>query len=245
MNRHARYAIYYTPHPASPLWALGSSWLGRDAMSGQSLQRPEMPRLSRINLDRLTADPRRYGFHATLKAPFEAAGAGAEEGLLELLEAFTLRRSAFDVHLEVAALGNFLALRLAEPSKPMDELHRDCVCDFDGYRKPISDEDLARKRRARLTPEQDARLLQWGYPYIFDDFHFHMTFTSRIASRASLEPIREALETLLSAHLAVPHRIEGIGLFGQVDRDNPFHLVQWFPLRGRLEAAAPERGAQA
>lgn len=245
MNRYARYAIYYMPDPASPLWALGSSWLGRDAVSGQTVQRPETPTLAAINLDRLTAGPRRYGFHATLKAPFEAADAGAEEGLLEDLEAFTVRRTAFDVRFEVAALGDFLALRLAGPSPPMDALHRDCVCDFDVYRKPISGEDLARKRRARLTPEQDARLQQWGYPYIFDDFRFHMTLTSRIACKASQGPIREALETLFSPHIKVPHRVEGIGLFGQVGRDNPFHVVQWFPLRGESTAAGPQRGAQA
>lgn len=243
MNRYARYAIYYMPDPASPLWSLGSSWLGRDAMSGQVLQRPRLPALATVNVDRLTAGPRRYGFHATLKAPFEAASGAAEKDLLESLDAFSGDRSPFDIRLQVAALGDFLALCLAEPCESMDQLHRDCVCDFDLYRKPISAEDLARKRRARLTPDQDARLQHWGYPYIFEDFRFHMTLTSRIAGKVSQGPIRMALEELFAPYVDSPSRVEGIALFGQVDRDAPFNVVQWFPLRGRSAALA--RGAQA
>ena len=251
MNRYARYAIYYTPEPGSPLWSLASSWLGRDAASGRAVQRPDMPTLAAINLDRLTAGPRRYGFHGTLKAPFEAADAAAEDGLLQALDDFTARSSAFDMRLEVGSLGDFIALRPAEPSPSMNALHRACVCDFDAFRKPISEEDLARKRGTRLTPAQDANLVRWGYPYILDEFRFHMTLTSRIACKASQAPVREALAALLAPQLAAPHRIEGIALFGQVDRDSPFDVVRWFPLRGRSTAtttattSAAERGARA
>lgn len=238
MNRFARYAIYYMPDPESPLWSLASSWLGRDAVSGRDLQRPDLPALAGINLDRLTAGPRRYGFHGTLKAPFEAADTATEDGLLQALDDFTARSSPFELRLEVGALGDFVALRPAEPSPSMDALHGACVCDFDAYRKPISEADLARKRGSRLTPDQDANLVRWGYPYILDQFRFHMTLTSRIACKASQGPIREALEALFAPQLAAPHRVEGIALFGQVDRDAPFDVVQWFPLRGRPAATA-------
>ena len=243
MNRFARYAIYYMPDPSGSFWSAGSSWLGRDAISGQTLPRPTLPGLADINADRLTAGPRRYGFHGTLKAPFAAAYDGAENELLVALDAFAASRCPFEVRMEVASLRDFIALRLTEPSDPMTALHRDCVCVFDRFRLPISDGDLARRQRGRLTPDQDAYLLRWGYPYIFDQFHFHMTLTSRITSKATKVRIVEALAELFAPHLAAPHRVDGIALFGQPALDEPFQVLDWFPLRGAPTSA--EHGAQA
>ena len=247
MNRYERHAIYYMPDPASPLWSLASSWLGRDAASGKSLQRPALPALAQVNLDRLTAGPRHYGFHATLKAPFEPASERSEGALLAALDAFAATRAAFDVQLEVGALGDFLALRLAQPSDAMVDLHAACVRDLDDYRQPISAHDLARKRQGKLTPAQDAYLVRWGYPYVFEHFRFHMTLTSRIANDAARAPIRDALAAMFAPQLAMPHRVSGIALFGQVDRDAPFDVIQWFPLRGQPTAASrlPETAARA
>ncbi|MEE4298125.1 MAG: DUF1045 domain-containing protein, partial [Pseudomonadales bacterium] len=191
----------------------------------------------------LTRRPRRYGFHATLKAPFEPAGPDVEAALLDSVEAFARRRSPFEVRFEVAPLGDFMALRLAETSTAMKELHWDCVRALDAHRAPISDADVARRRKGRLTPEQDAFLLQWGYPYIFDQFRFHMTLTSRIACRSSQEPIRAALAELFAPHTETPHLVEGIALFGQVDRQAPFRVVEWFRFRGERhhdDARVPE-----
>lgn len=242
MNRFERYAIYYMPDPASELWRLASAWLGRDAVTGQSIDRPPVPVLEHLNTDRLTAGPRHYGFHATLKAPFEPAGPDVEAALLQSVEDFTRSRSPFEVRLEVAPLGDFMALRLAETSLAMKTLHWDCVRELDAQRAPISDEDIARRRKARLTPEQDAHLVQWGYPYIFDQFRFHMTLTSRIACNSSQGPIRDALTEMFAPHTSAPHRVEGIALFGQVDRQAPFRVVDWFAFRGEraTDARIPE-----
>ncbi|MEM9744825.1 MAG: DUF1045 domain-containing protein [Pseudomonadota bacterium] len=238
MNRFGRYAIYYMPDPASELWSLASSWLGRDAYTGRELNRLELPALKKANLDRLTASPRHYGFHATLKAPFETVGRDVESLLLSSVEDFASRRSPFSVQLEVAPIGDFMALRLAEPAAAMTALHEDCVRDLDRLRTPISDSDLVRRRKARLTPVQDAYLVRWGYPYVLDEFRFHMTLTSRIASRSSKESIRQVLADLFAPHTSVPHRIEGIAVFGQADRQAPFRVVDWFAFRGAELAGA-------
>lgn len=247
MNRFERYAVYYMPDPASELWQRASAWLGRDALSGRPVERPVIEGLEHVNADRLTAGPRHYGFHATLKAPFEPAGTDVETALLQAVDDFTQRRAPFDVRFEVAPLGDFMALRLAEESPAMKELHRDCVRELDAQRAPISDRDIARRRKARLTPEQDAYLVQWGYPYIFDQFRFHMTLTSRIACRSAQAPIRDALAAHFAAHTEAPHRIEGIALFGQVDREAPFRVVEWFAFRGERDAGAriPESASTA
>jgi hypothetical protein len=54
--------------------------LGRDALSGESLSGFAIPGTDAQGWRELTAEPRRYGFHATLKAPFRlAAGLSADE----------------------------------------------------------------------------------------------------------------------------------------------------------------------
>ena len=45
-----------------------------------------------------------------------------------------------------------------------------------------------------LTPRQDAMLVRWGYPYVFDTWFFHMTLTRRLsaAEKRSFMPAAEA-----------------------------------------------------
>jgi hypothetical protein len=60
----ARVAIYYAPLPDDPLTSLSSSWLGRDPRSGEPVRHPDLDGIAEV-----TAEPRMYGFHATLKPP--------------------------------------------------------------------------------------------------------------------------------------------------------------------------------
>ena len=232
MSRAARYAIYQTPHPDSGLWSLASCWLGRDAATGAATERPSVSGLANCNLDRLTAVPRHYGFHGTLKAPFEPAAGFDEADLRAAMRDFARSRSPFEVPLDVGLLGDFLALRPLQPSSALDELHRDCVREFDVFRAPIAADDLARRRHKRLTPEQNAYLARWGYPHIFEHFRFHMTLTSRIACRSSHEAMRTAVDALFAPLLVEPIAFEGIALFAQPDRETPFRMLGWYPFRG-------------
>ena len=68
-----RCAVYYAPDPQGDLWDLACAWLGRDPHRKVDCVRPAIPALADLDLDALTASPRGYGFHATLKAPFELA----------------------------------------------------------------------------------------------------------------------------------------------------------------------------
>ena len=71
-------------------------------------------------------------------------------------------------------------LRETEPSAALQALADACVEQLDRFRAPPSDAELARRRRASLTPRQDAMLVRWGYPYVFDTWFFHMTLTRRL-----------------------------------------------------------------
>lgn len=235
----ARYAIYYAPSAGHPLTAAASAWLGRNAWTGHPVVRPAVAGLDlgSEELDALTQEPRHYGFHATLKAPFELAEGQTEAMLMQAFAEFAAAQSAFDGGLEVRSLSGFIALTLNPPCPPMHDLHTACVSAFEPFRALLSDADLARRRRSPMTADQDARLVRYGYPWIFEDFRFHMTLTRRIADDAQ----REAIIAALAQHFAPAigqHRFETLCLFRQVDRKAPFTVLQACELSA---AQAPSR----
>lgn len=227
----ARYAIYYAPAAEDELYRAASAWLGRDVYTDTPLVRPAIAGMESLDLDALTADPRHYGWHATLKAPFELAADYSPEALLAEVETYCRNRSPFSATLQIAALGDFLAFTLAEPSADMRLLHEDCVRRFDHLRAPLSDHDLARRRRSPLSAEQDARLIAFGYPWIFEDFRFHMTLTGRIRDKATRSQVLEASRRLLAGHEG-PRSIDGLAVFYQRDRASDFVVMRRYPFGG-------------
>lgn len=223
----ARYAIYYAPQAGTRLWDKASAWLGADAYTGAALLRRPLPGLDALDLDALTQDPRGYGFHATLKAPFELAPGRDEAQLLAAVGQRAAEVAPFEVAIAPAALGRFLAFQLQQASPEMQALHALCVRDFDTFRAPLSDADLARRRKAPLTPEQDARLVEWGYPYVFEDFRFHMTLTGSIGDDA----VRTRVLAVLRDHFMEetgPHLFDGVAVFKQDDRQARFRILERF-----------------
>ena len=109
----------------------------------------------------------------------------------------------------------------------MQALHADCGRAFDRCRAPLSDADLARRRRSPLTPEQDARLLAWGYPYVFEDFRFHMTLTGSVREPDTAARLMEALHPYFAAQCGM-HRFDSVSVFRQTDRDQPFEVLRRF-----------------
>jgi putative phosphonate metabolism protein len=231
----ARYAIYYAPPEGSALWRKASAWLGRDAVTGAEVTRPVVPGLDGLDVGDLTADPRHYGFHATLKAPFELAEGKTESELLAAAADFAAGLTPFEAAIAPAALGRFLAFRLQDGEAEMTALHAACVRGFEAFRAPLGDADLVRRRKANLTPEQDDRLVSWGYPYIFEDFRFHMTLTGAIRDEQVRERVLTALQALFAAESG-PHRFDGIAVFRQTDRQASFDVLQRFPFRAAVAA---------
>jgi putative phosphonate metabolism protein len=224
----ARYAIYYAPDPTSGLWRRASAWLGRDAASGAECVQPEVAGLTAEDFAHHTADPRHYGFHATLKAPFALAVGMDEVALLDALGVFAATRAPFETALSPQALGRFLAFRPLAPCPHIQSLHDDAVRAFEPFRTPLSEQDLSRRRASGLTPEQDALLTTWGYPYVFNHFRFHMTLTGSIADDA----LRQSLLDAATAHFAQdigPHRFASVSLFRQVDRKAAFSRIAQAP----------------
>ena len=227
-----RCAIYFVPLAGSPLACFGAAWLGYDVANGTEPPQPRLPEITSERLWNITAEPRRYGFHATLKPPFAlAAGATAEE----LAEAVGRLARGIEVFmaapLRLARIGGFWALVPSAPCPALDALAAICVSELDAYRAPPSEAELARRRAAGLSPAQDALLARWGYPYVMEAFRFHMTLTGRLDAEESAR-VERALTPLVGKLCREPLPIDAVALLRQERPNARFHLVQRYPLAG-------------
>lgn len=227
-----RYAIYYAPEPGSPLAEFGADWLGRDCATGVARAHPSVPGLTAERFAAITASARDYGFHATLKAPFHLKHDRSLEALQEAAAAFAAARQPISVRLGLRSLGGFLALMMTPPDHRMMALAADVVQELDGFRALPSDAELARRREAKLSPQQEALLQRWGYPYVMGEFRFHMTLSSRLSDGPECDAIMAALEPRVAAVTAEPVAIDAIALFRQASKGAPFTMERRFPFGG-------------
>ena len=124
----------------------------------------------------------------------------------------------------------FVALRPGTESKALQDFAAAVVQAFDPFRAPLGDADIARRRKTQLTARQDQQMLDWGYPFIFDDFHFHLTLTGSLPANDAATVIA-ALQPLLAPVLPNPFIIDAITLMGQ-DHTGLFHQIHRVTLTG-------------
>jgi hypothetical protein len=210
---------------------LGSHWLGRDAITGESLDPALSNGLSSDLWREATESPRRYGFHATLKPPFRLAEGFRLEDLQAALHTFAAMRTRFDAPpLEVGTLGHFLALTLAEPSNQFVRLAGDCVSEFDRFRAQPTEEELERRLHDRLSSREREHVLRWGYPYVFDTWKFHMSLTGSL-SADRLSPLEEHLRARFCAVSRRALPVDSICIFHEPFPGAPFSVVDRANLR--------------
>jgi putative phosphonate metabolism protein len=226
-----RYAVYFAPLPDSDLWRFGSAAIGYDAATGAELPIPPVEGFSDDALLAATADPRLYGFHATLKPPFHLDAGVTEDDLMRAVAAFAAVRAPFTLPgLGVNALGAFIALTPDGRPADLHALADDCVRDFDRLRAPLTAADRARRLASPLTPRHIEQLDRWGYPYVFEDFRFHMTLSGRLDEAA-----RETLLAALRARwapLSRPVAIDAVTVFVQPERTGRFRILARMPFGG-------------
>lgn len=224
----ARYAIYYAPRSSAELWRFGSRVLGYDAETGEDLAFPHREPFAELDWRELTAEPRRYGFHGTLKAPFRLKDGATEEYLLAGLRRFAGEQTSFEVPaLAVALLGSFVALVPDGPEPRLDALAAECVRSLDGFREPLSAADRERRLKAPLSERQVRHLDEWGYPHVFEDFRFHMTLTGSLPPEKR-EPVRAALAARY-AELPPGLQVDEVTLFRQDDPEGRFRILARCP----------------
>jgi putative phosphonate metabolism protein len=229
-NPSHRYAIYFAPQEGSQLHQSASLWLGRDAVAGV-LTEPELPpTISHAAWRATTEDPRRYGFHATLKPPFQLATGASAEALKDSLQKFSDSHKAFRLPpLTLGTLGHFLALILSAPSPCLHQLAAECVRDLDPFRAPSDAADLAKRVRPSHNLAEQQNLIRWGYPYVLDTWKFHMTLTNSLKPE-ELELSREHIAERFSEVCNQPLLCDSICLFEEPTPGAPFLLTARFPL---------------
>ncbi len=227
-----RYALYATPAADDPLCRAAVAWLGRDAFGGAEGPLPEIDGLTSGMLETYVADPARYGFHATLKAPFSLAEGASEEELLLAVESFAAQSPPITLpELVIRRLGRFFALVPNEPVEELDAWAGRIVAAFDPFRAPLSEADIARRRAAGLTLDEEANLLRWGYPYVFAAFRFHMSLTGRVP-REDLEAVEAALRRHFAAFESRPLVVDRLAVFVEPEKGAPFLVRHVVPLAG-------------
>lgn len=225
MTAFPRYAIYYAPQPDSELWQFGTALLGYDAYTASSVAFPEDAQQNARDWQELTADPRKYGFHATLKAPLSLACGKTEAELMAACASFAAKSRPIPViRPMLGAISGFLAVIPADAAAPLEQLAADCVRDFDVFRAPLTAVDRERRNPARLTSRQCGYLDQWGYPYVMEEFRFHMTVTGRL-DEARRGPILDMLRAKFAELRLETLPIDRIALFRQASKESRFGII--------------------
>ncbi|SBV94489.1 conserved hypothetical protein [uncultured Alphaproteobacteria bacterium] len=219
-----RYGIYYAPAEDSAFWRLGSTWLGRDAATGEPLAQPDVP-----GIRERTVAPHRYGLHATLKAPIALADGSREEEFLEAVEAWAARETPFVLPpLEVACLGDFVALRPAGRCPELEATAARCVRDLDRFRRPAGNAELARRRPEALPGRERGYLVAWGYPYVFDAYRFHVTLSDGIADPHERQAFQAAAAGWMAGADLSAEPVADACVFVEFAPNLPFRLVYRF-----------------
>ena len=225
-----RYAIYYAPAQGSFLDQFGAEMLGYDAWIGAALPFASGVVEQMPDWRELTQDPRQYGFHATLKAPMSLNGRRESELHAACADFARQPRLIPKITPVVNPISGFIAVIPEGRSTELEQFAADCVRAFDPFRAPLAAEDRARRNPSRLTPRQVEYLDRWGYPYVMEEFRFHMTLTGRLDEarrEAVLAMLRERFARLKLTELA----IDRVALFKQADAKARFEIIGDWQLR--------------
>lgn len=225
-----RYAVYYAPEPHTPLSRFAAAWFGHRSPGATSHTPRETLGLPEELVERATRGPSRYGMHATLKAPFRLADGSDERQLAQEVRALAKRlQPARTGPLEVARLGDFVAMIATGDTSGADAVAAACVTELDHLRAPLTDAERAHRQPSRLDDKERAHLERWGYPHVLDRFRLHITVSDRLPQDEG-EAVAAAISRRLKPILAQPFEMAAICLFGDPGDARPFVLLERFRL---------------
>lgn len=180
----------------------------------------------------MTSEPRKYGFHATLKSPFHLAASCDEPMLVFALKHYAeMTTKVMCEGLRVATVGPFIALVPKGDDKAIIDLAFSIVEHFEPFRAPLTNAERDRRLASPLTHRQVQYLDRYGYPYVKDEFRFHMTLTNALHQDDRQDVARviaTASETPLASFSGF---IDRICLFKQEDASARFKILASADLR--------------
>lgn len=219
-----RLAVYAAPRPATAWHDLAASWMGR---SPEPAAVPARPARVDEQLAELTSAAARYGFHATLRNPFVPAADVDLEAVDETLRALAASLPSLRPTLRIDLLAGFPAF-LPASDRGQGDLAAACVRGCAGIAAPPSADELARRRQAGLSRRQEELLVRWGYPYVMDEFRFHMTLGRRLRP-GEADAVLAAARSHFGEVDGTAFPLDDLVLFEQVD-DGPFEVRSRYPL---------------
>ncbi|MHA7357621.1 DUF1045 domain-containing protein, partial [Burkholderia pseudomallei] len=101
-------------------------------------------------------------------------------------------------------------------------------------RRPPADAERAKRAAAPLSERQRALLAEWGYPYVLDEYRFHMTLSDPLddpAERAALIDWWKAAAAALG-----PLPVDHAAIFVEARPGTPFMLWKRLPFGQRAAA---------
>jgi putative phosphonate metabolism protein len=210
----ARYAIYFSPAKHSPWWDFGAQWLGRDECEDSPLAQPLLTQIGMTELNTITAEPRRYGFHATLKAPFQLSDGVSVDELARRVQALAaMLRPVCLGPLQAASLGDFVALVPLTMTEELAALAAACVVELDDLRSPLTAAELARRRIGQLNVREQELLRQYGYPYVLDCFRLHFTLSGRVPCATAQSVMQAVAQPIARLNSTAPLLLDRLCLF--------------------------------
>lgn len=233
IDASSRYALYYAPRPEEGLATAASLWLGWNPNGGRTRPVPLSSGLDPERLAEIIAEPRRYGFHGTLKPPIVLADGAAESDFLAAVGRFAAGQRAITVpSLVLGEVSQFLALVPSARLPELQDLADRCVVEFDEFRRPADEDELERRRASGLTPRQEELLKRWGYPYVLEEWRFHLTLTGRIADPDERAAVLSILRQRFSGFIDRPLAVRDLCVFRQTSPQQPFTVLARFRLGG-------------
>jgi hypothetical protein len=227
----SRYALYLAPPPESDLWRFGCDVIGRDALTGASRDGFAPEGYTPLAWRSMTSGPRRYGFHATLKAPFRLRLDVDIAAVIDAVAELSRRFEPFDageLTVRAVALGDgpaFVALKPHGDLKELRSFEGSVVRALDRLRGFRGGEW---RERARLTPRQAYYLDAWGYPYVLDEFRPHFTLTN---ASEHADRVARLLQQEFRLRVASPTlRADALTLFEESAPGGELMIVRRFPL---------------
>jgi hypothetical protein len=225
-----RYAIFFAPNPGSSLDLLGKNWLGRCAETNTPVKHTAVPSLNSSEIHELTKNPRHYGLHGTIVPPFVLQDKFSRADLVDHVKIFAQSQLpfAFD-QFTLKEIGLFLAL-VPEDQGMMATLAETCLREFHGFRKQPPQKELERRKAAKLTFVQQQLLQKWWYPYVLEEFKFHITLTGSIKNKKKRATVMQALSKLMDKICHEKQPVEDLCIFHQSDTKSPFTIIERIPL---------------
>lgn len=231
-----RFAVYFVPAANTGLYRFGAAAIGYDCYGGADLIFPAGLGWSNEDWSGLTREPRQYGFHATLKAPFRLREGADERALIAAFDRFAEQTAVAPQFVpQVRLIGGFVAIVPRGEHPEIRRLADACVSAFEPFRAPLSGEERDRRLAGGLDDRQIAALDRWGYPYVFDQFRFHMTLTGSLPGDRRDDILSQLQARFAHALGQTPIAIDRIALSRQERTGERFRVVRHAPI-GRAHA---------